>query len=621
MAVTRQAAHRPPARPELVSLLRAAREQPQDDSVRLVLADWLEEFGDEADLARAELVRTQCRLEQDRPTPDGTVVVPPPVPGRAALLLRQDRLLARWKSAWLGPLARLAQTQPFRRGMVTLVAEAGELPRLTGPRQEDAEPWAWVEALELRGVPRRWLAQLANNRHLNGVTSLKVVGEVGRVEMRALARAPWFRGLRELDLAGSQVADDSLALLAGPAFPPGLERLVLSRAGFTRHGAECLFRSRGIRGLTALDLSHNRLGGAVVEPLLAEGRPGRLKELSLAGNGLGPSACEALARGPLAAGLRALDLSRNPIGPTGAAALSGPSGLGGLTCLDVSQCQLTTEGARSLLEAPHLQHLNQFGLGDNDIADITSLPECGHLCLLGNPLGENGIARLAQCQPLRRLRSLSLAGCGVTPGPLGALARVGWLSSLSALDLGNNLLGEDGVVALMRRGALGTLASLGLAGCGLEDRAVRRLAGADCLARLSCLHLEDNRVGTEGAKALAGLGGLIALCLDSNPVGDEGAAELVGPTAQQLAMLSLRDCDITDHGVRLLAGLPGLGRITRLALAGPDLGAEGAVALLESAFAGSLQLLRLQGAIHDPGVRQELKSRFGCGVECWHLPA
>jgi hypothetical protein len=85
-------------------------------------------------------------------------------------------------------------------------------------------------------------------------------------------------------------------------------------------------------------------------------------------------------------------------------------------------------------------------------------------------------------------------------------------------------------------------------------------------------------------------------------------------------MLSLRDCGITDHAVRLLAGLPGLGRITRLALAGPDLGAEGAVALLASASTGSLQLLRLQGAVHDPAVRRELKARFNCDAACWPSP-
>jgi uncharacterized protein (TIGR02996 family) len=43
-------------------LLDAIWEQPHDDSVRLVYADWLEESGGDANLARAELIRVQIDL-------------------------------------------------------------------------------------------------------------------------------------------------------------------------------------------------------------------------------------------------------------------------------------------------------------------------------------------------------------------------------------------------------------------------------------------------------------------------------------------------------------------------------------------------------------------------------
>src|SRR5436309_15523438 len=41
-------------------LFAAVRESPDDDDPRLVLADWLEENGDEDDRAHAELIRAQC---------------------------------------------------------------------------------------------------------------------------------------------------------------------------------------------------------------------------------------------------------------------------------------------------------------------------------------------------------------------------------------------------------------------------------------------------------------------------------------------------------------------------------------------------------------------------------
>lgn len=50
---------------ERAALLRAILEQPEDDTVRLVYADWLEEH-DEAE--RGEFIRLQCRIALMRPT-------------------------------------------------------------------------------------------------------------------------------------------------------------------------------------------------------------------------------------------------------------------------------------------------------------------------------------------------------------------------------------------------------------------------------------------------------------------------------------------------------------------------------------------------------------------------
>src|SRR5437588_9322349 len=95
-------------RPEVRAFLEDIRVHPDDDTPRLILADWLEEFGDEVDLARGELIRVQCALAR---------------PGRspAALRQRESYLLARYADDWLGPLARLAERWRFERGMLRLV--------------------------------------------------------------------------------------------------------------------------------------------------------------------------------------------------------------------------------------------------------------------------------------------------------------------------------------------------------------------------------------------------------------------------------------------------------------------------------------------------------------------
>lgn len=51
------------AHPDRLALLRAIAETPDDDTPRLVYADWLDEHGaTDADRARAEFLRVACKL-------------------------------------------------------------------------------------------------------------------------------------------------------------------------------------------------------------------------------------------------------------------------------------------------------------------------------------------------------------------------------------------------------------------------------------------------------------------------------------------------------------------------------------------------------------------------------
>src|SRR4051794_17991657 len=56
-------------RRELLSLLEACKQEPDDDAARLVLADWLEEHGDDADRERAEFVRLEVGGDLGRGVP------------------------------------------------------------------------------------------------------------------------------------------------------------------------------------------------------------------------------------------------------------------------------------------------------------------------------------------------------------------------------------------------------------------------------------------------------------------------------------------------------------------------------------------------------------------------
>src|SRR5262245_41171049 len=77
---------------------------PEDDTPRLVYADWLEEHGEPE---RAEFIRLQIRLAQ-RPEDDP----------RYELGQRQDDLLAAHGESWLGPLRQRLEVPVWRRGFV-----------------------------------------------------------------------------------------------------------------------------------------------------------------------------------------------------------------------------------------------------------------------------------------------------------------------------------------------------------------------------------------------------------------------------------------------------------------------------------------------------------------------
>src|SRR5947209_2024989 len=88
------------------TFLADIRDNPDDDAVRLVFADWLEDHGDPE---RAEFIRLQVRLAQ----------MPEHDPARFELEERAQDLLAEHQARWLGHLPKWARAVElsFRRGL------------------------------------------------------------------------------------------------------------------------------------------------------------------------------------------------------------------------------------------------------------------------------------------------------------------------------------------------------------------------------------------------------------------------------------------------------------------------------------------------------------------------
>src|SRR5436190_2525391 len=108
------------------AFLRAIREAPDDDTPRLVFADWLEERGD----PRGEFIRAQCRLAQ----------MPDDHPARPGLEDHAQDLLARHGDEWAAPLQGVAEDWEFRRGFVERVTLPGQALLDHAERLFGAEP-------------------------------------------------------------------------------------------------------------------------------------------------------------------------------------------------------------------------------------------------------------------------------------------------------------------------------------------------------------------------------------------------------------------------------------------------------------------------------------------------
>jgi uncharacterized protein (TIGR02996 family) len=218
---------------------------PQDDTQRRIFADWLEDRGGPADVARAELIRLQCELAR----------LPERAPGRAEREARARALQADYEEEWLGPLGELLNGWELRRGFVECVTaearvfleHAEELFRL-GP------VWS-VKILDGQGR----VGALAFSRHLARLTALDLGRNgIDAAGAGALAASAGLRHLITLDLRGNPLGDDGLEALATSRHLTALRHLNLRETRVGDRGLRALAAARHVGPLFTLDLTGNR---------------------------------------------------------------------------------------------------------------------------------------------------------------------------------------------------------------------------------------------------------------------------------------------------------------------------------------------------------------------------
>ncbi len=376
------------------ALLAAACARPDDDTPRLVLADWLDDHGD---AARAAFVRAQVELAR---TPEWE---PFAVECRyrrtewsdAGASFRDTLPPFEWTAVgWLDP--------PFRRGLGWRVAVGG----LRAWEEEAPELFhkAPVGALHLRDPAttlddwRRFAAgpwlERVREVHLEAgspvepVRALEAGGKLTNLEALHFHRAdlagidllladyvlagPFGANLRELSFRLSTPAslDDLIDVLAAHA--GRFDRLALRAMNLTGELVRRWAEAGGLRNLLALDFEHNYVLGGDRYRALADALAGSEwagHTLRLAHAGVGEPAAKALAACPGVASVRLLDLSRNALGATGARALAASPHLVGLRALRLRNSQLGDQAVRRLVRATFWNNLTELDLRDNPVTD------------------------------------------------------------------------------------------------------------------------------------------------------------------------------------------------------------------------------------------------------------
>jgi uncharacterized protein (TIGR02996 family) len=242
------------------AFLQAILETPNDDTPRLIYADWLEEHPDPARVDRGRFIRQQVELAR----------MPDDDPRRPPREATAQELLDRHRDEWVRPLGPWGETGVFRRG--------------------------FVEEVEV--APARSVAALADLFRRAPVQHLRV---------RGVVYDPWDTMTPEMEEAIELCRDHARALAASPHLAR-LSALTLRHNHLGAAEVAALLRSPHRARLTSLDLGYNRLGDDGVEALAASPGLAALTHLDLEGCGLTDDQLRVLIATPHGAALRTLGL-------------------------------------------------------------------------------------------------------------------------------------------------------------------------------------------------------------------------------------------------------------------------------------------------------------------------
>ena len=202
-----------------------------------------------------------------------------------------------------------------------------------------------------------------------------VLRNLGCTEAAAvsLAHSATIHGLQALDLGSDREPANQIGPLGANALAASVNFIALRQLGLdgnaiTDAGLVEIVRSAHLRELRSLSVRDNGLTNQALRVLATADLP-HLESLDLSRNlALTPAGIAMLMESPRLETLRSLRLGSNLLGADAARVIGRSSSAAALRLLDLRDSQLADEGARALLESPHLENLTELDVCGNLIS-------------------------------------------------------------------------------------------------------------------------------------------------------------------------------------------------------------------------------------------------------------
>lgn len=285
------------------ALQRAIADQPEEDTPRLAYADYLDELGGEANIARAEFIRIQVMLYRL------TVETPEAKAARS----RASELLERYRLKWGFPRkSTRRQDSPctIRRGFVDEWVLALD--------QKQTEVKRFITYITRFPIRRLRIADQASYlRRAVETLNPSALASVNLLDVPALQK------IKHLEINGQTWVDEGVHKLFSLEHFPSLTSLALIGTPITSSGVAAIAHLPKFVSLLSLRISFTGMFGTAgrvnpgvlnscAEILATSPILGELRELSLRATGIGNRGAMALAASPTLTKLEQLILTENP---------------------------------------------------------------------------------------------------------------------------------------------------------------------------------------------------------------------------------------------------------------------------------------------------------------------